>query len=369
MASILDRLKALGIGVKGPIQQFHENDPYGRYIAPGGGAVRGEPFTPEIAEARRKYMEGQRTPTAQEIKEQVRRRRVGEPVYGTSGGTAMPLGVSSEPQYFNDYQPPAETQEYPEYGDFASGPGVLGLPEEMITGPETYVPNPSTERGTQTAAEDIRRVNFNLGGLFSRVTPEGIRSGLNELGETGELPPQVSSGYTLQPADTSTNPISRAVNRAIDMSKDVTRSIQEQLNEIRQRKAMTMVQQMEQQVMEDIMQKEQARRDNQQIADLEKAVGEQMASTDLLRQSGLFGFRPKNPGYIYDNPMQPGQRGFQPSDIGASFYSRPEYYNDPALEAAMLDPNSGLYDEEFARTFNNPEYYNIPTRNVYTGGH
>jgi len=51
----MDKLKALGIGVKGPVQQFHENDPYGRFIAPGGGMVRGEPMTPEILEARRRY--------------------------------------------------------------------------------------------------------------------------------------------------------------------------------------------------------------------------------------------------------------------------------------------------------------------------
>jgi len=51
----MDKLKSLGIGVKGPVQQFHENDPYGRYIAPGGGMVRGEPMTPEILEARRRY--------------------------------------------------------------------------------------------------------------------------------------------------------------------------------------------------------------------------------------------------------------------------------------------------------------------------
>lgn len=366
MASILDRLKSLGIGVKNKYDVEAETDPYIRYLRTSG-AVRGEPFTPEIAEARRRYMERQRTPTAQEIKEQVRRRRVGEPVYGTSGGTAMPLGVSSEPQYFNDYQPPAETQEYPEYGDFASGPGVLGLPEEIITGPETYVPNPSTERGTQTAAEDIRRVNTAYpGGLFGQGLPQGlVQTGTGDI-ITEE---QARIGYNPESSYEYINPLYSAVRKPVEMAREVAKSISEQLNEIRQRKAMTMVQQMEQQVMEDIMQKEQARRDNQQIADLEKAVGEQMASTDLLRQSGLFGFRPKNPGYIYDNPMQPGQRGFQPSDIGASFYSRPEYYNDPALEAAMLDPNSGLYDEEFARTFNNPEYYNIPTRNVYTGGH
>jgi len=57
-------LKSLGIGVKGPIQQFYENDPYGRFIAPGGGAVRGEPMTPEILEARRRYqaLRGQSQP-------------------------------------------------------------------------------------------------------------------------------------------------------------------------------------------------------------------------------------------------------------------------------------------------------------------
>ena len=55
MASLMDKLKSLGIGVKGPVQQFHENDPYGRFIAPGGGMVRGEPMTPEILEARRRY--------------------------------------------------------------------------------------------------------------------------------------------------------------------------------------------------------------------------------------------------------------------------------------------------------------------------
>ena len=361
MASILDRLKALGIGVKGPIQEFHENDPYGRYIAPGGGMVRGEPMTAEILEARRRYTEGQRTPTAKEIKEQVRRRRVGEPVYGTSGGTAMPLGVSSEPQFFGEI--PTDV------GDFGGGAKpipIFGDLTKDMTGPETYMPNPSDATGTQTTAEDIRRVNETSPGLFGQGLPKGLVQMPDGNVITEE---QARIGYNPESSYQYINPLYNAVRKPVEMVREVAKSVSEQLNEIRQRKAMTMVQQMEQQVMEDIIQKEQARRDNEQLADLEKAVGEQMASTDLLRQSGLFGFRPKNPGYIYDNPMQPRQRGMQPSDIGASFYSRPEYYNDPALEAAMLDPNSGLYDEEFARTFNNPEYYNIPTRNVYTGGH
>jgi GH24 family phage-related lysozyme (muramidase) len=48
-------IERYGIGEKGPIQQFHETDPYGRYIAPGGGMVRGEPVTPEILEAKRRF--------------------------------------------------------------------------------------------------------------------------------------------------------------------------------------------------------------------------------------------------------------------------------------------------------------------------
>lgn len=54
--SFKEVLNDLGLGVKGPIQKFHETDPYGKYIAPGGGAVRGEPFTPEIAAARRAFL-------------------------------------------------------------------------------------------------------------------------------------------------------------------------------------------------------------------------------------------------------------------------------------------------------------------------
>jgi len=55
LGNVVDRLKSVGIGVKNKYDIEAETDPYIRYIRTGG-YVRGEPFTPEIAEARRRYM-------------------------------------------------------------------------------------------------------------------------------------------------------------------------------------------------------------------------------------------------------------------------------------------------------------------------
>ena len=48
-------LKKYGIGEKGVVQRMQETNPYLAYIAPGGGARRGEPMTAEIMAAKRAY--------------------------------------------------------------------------------------------------------------------------------------------------------------------------------------------------------------------------------------------------------------------------------------------------------------------------
>lgn len=55
LGNVVDKLKSAGIGVKNKYDIEAETDPYIKYIR-SGGYVRGDPFTPEIAEARRRYM-------------------------------------------------------------------------------------------------------------------------------------------------------------------------------------------------------------------------------------------------------------------------------------------------------------------------
>ena len=53
--AVLKFLKKYGIGEKGVVQRMQETNPYLAYIAPGGGARRGEPMTAEIMAAKRAY--------------------------------------------------------------------------------------------------------------------------------------------------------------------------------------------------------------------------------------------------------------------------------------------------------------------------
>lgn len=100
LGSVVDRLKSVGIGVKNKYDIEAETDPYIRYIRTGG-YVRGEPFTPEIAEARRRYMarkKAQQTAAPQDyrtpsnIQAQAGQGTIGDEVsyYDFSDSTPMP---------------------------------------------------------------------------------------------------------------------------------------------------------------------------------------------------------------------------------------------------------------------------------------
>ena len=94
-----------------------------------------------------------------------------------------------------------------------------------------------------------------------------------------------------------------------------------------------------------------------------QAANNQMDRTNyVLRESGLFGQGMGNPSY--SNPMQPVMPGQQPFDPGLSInsmYENPEYYQaGVALSNASADPNSPLYDPQYANRpisyYNEPEY-------------
>lgn len=156
----MDKLRSLGIGVKGPIQQFHENDPYGRYIAPGGGAVRGEPMTPEILEARRRYMARQK-PTYRDTGNVVRvetiedvspTRATAEGMGGYSQGGLFQYTPTEIPEYLKrpeipEYLRRREDVAPPSNGSITDNVyGMSGMLRDLFT-PSNYVPPESVTRG------------------------------------------------------------------------------------------------------------------------------------------------------------------------------------------------------------------------------
>jgi len=404
MASILERLKALGIGTKSPEQQAREADPRLR-----AQFERRIPTAAEIRESVRLRRLGATAPA------QPARRRPGDPVYGTSAGFPAVLGVSGAPEYYNGYSPaPAEVVQE-EYGDFASGPGMLGTPETIIQAPDNTIADVETGAGTRRSTTPIERQDstFNLGGLFTATdddiragaaglsdngeytglgpefgytgeaaagpnaisrgldllqeriarveSQDGIRQGAAGMGDTGEYAGEPEFGYS---GDAAAGP--NAISRGIDMLKErVQKEIdkyQENYMQRQQRRTLTKVQEMEQQVAEDIMRKEEARQAANDLAALDDEAGRLNAIMDtrnlLLRESGLFGQGRQGPSYT--NPMQPVTPRAAPYDPGMPFYSNPDYYaaqSQSEYEAAM-SRRPDIYNEN--NPFTNPEYYGMP---------
>jgi hypothetical protein len=322
MATVSEKLKALGIGVKGPVQQFQENDPYGRYIAPGGGAVRGEPMTPEILEARRRYQASRNQPPAPIVESAPISPRVDMPYTPQSANPAMP-GVQALSQF-----------------------GLFTKPDS--TPVSEYLPSdgrPSEEMPKVNVSREVRAVLNGEPVVQSNIVDWMLQGQRERIAEAQKI-------------------------------KRLNKQREQEEYDREQRDAISKVQEAEMAVAERIVEQEKARKANQLVADMEKALGEKQRELEYLRgqrqASGLFGgvpysgYQPSPYNYVgdYSMSLMPGpDYSMSPVDSLYPNAMIPEYYlGDEGLTAAMLDPNSGLYDESFAQTYNNPEYYNIPKR-------
>ena len=144
----MDKLRSLGIGVKNKYDIEAETDPYIRYIRTSG-AVRGEPFTPEIAEARRRYMARQK-PTYRDTGNVVRVETI-EDVSPTRA-TAEGMGGYSQGGLFDYVAPPASepTPEDPNMRGGFYGTGEIPQ-EEPQSGYTTQMPRPEYNQPAMSA--------------------------------------------------------------------------------------------------------------------------------------------------------------------------------------------------------------------------
>ncbi len=365
MASAFDKyLKKLGIGKKGKYQQERDASPVLSAIN-----QRRQPTYEEIKEQERLNLEaGVTLPRYQgSLKQGERLKNIGGLTY-----------VESDNQ---------DNQVLEEALTFESAPqgGMGGYSQ----GGQIRQPIPEAPQGGMGG--------YSQGGLFSppdtsnilEEDPNMVSGGivgdvlLPERGEPREKPPLVAD-QTYNPVEevfggiVGNVPVAPTKPEIVQTVKEQAQAIKnyaeqqhqnyiDNMNKRRQERASQMVIDMENQLMEDIMEKEQKRKDSFALIELENQVqsaNNQMDRTNLLlRESGLFGQGMGGPSY--GNPMQPTMPGQPPLDPGLSIsspYANPEYYQaGVALSNASADPNSPLYDPQYA---NRPvEYYNLPKFN------
>jgi hypothetical protein len=321
MASVLDRIKQLGIGVKGPIQREIESDPYLTWMHKGPGQG---PMTPEIMAAKRRY-------------------------YANKASQQAPQDSGTELLSYVEDRTVKPTPSYsPAYGD---------LTKDMMTG--LFNP-PTTGTSMEVYGEpDISPINY-----IDTVEEPPLREVRAVLNDT----PVVSSNIVDWMLEGQRNRIAEA-----QRTKRLNEQRAQEEFDRQQKEAVSKVQEAEMAVAERIVQQEKSRKANQLVADMEKALGEKQRELDYLRgqrqASGLFGgvpysgYQPSPYNYVgdYSMSLMPGpDYSMSPVDSLYPNAMIPEYYlGDEGLTAAMLDPNSGLYDEAFAQTYNNPEYYKM----------
>ena len=170
----------------------------------------------------------------------------------------------------------------------------------------------------------------------------------------------VDNVVNFDPAEEARRKLDEAIAQKQQYQDNLVKEQQQQLNS----KILENSRQLTNNLIQEQIDKSKAQRASQDLMDLENQVqtaNNQMDRTNyLLRESGLFGQGMGNPSY--SNPMQPvmpGQQAFDPGLSINSMYENPEYYQaGVALSNASADPNSPLYDSQYA---NRPiSYYNEP---------
>ena len=172
----------------------------------------------------------------------------------------------------------------------------------------------------------------------------------------------VDNVVNFDPAEEARRRLDQAIAQKEQYQDNLVKEQQQQLNN----KILENSRQLTNNLIQEQIDKSKAQRASQDLMDLEnqvQAANNQMDRTNyILRESGLFGQGMGNPSY--SNPMQPVMPGQQPFDPGLSInsmYENPEYYQaGVALSNASADPNSPLYDPQYANRpisyYNEPEY-------------
>jgi hypothetical protein len=392
MASISERLRALGIGVKSPEQLAREADPVLK-----AQFERRQPTYDEIMQSRR-LRASQATPSStyaqasepmtpsppinfQSFNPMIPgvQAQMGSGLFNVPATAATTTTTGIEPTTSGATGEIPDTEpEFGYSGDAAAGPsavsrgidllkeriarvegengireGAAGLgetgefPEDTFgySGDAALGPN-EVSRGIDLLQERIKRVE----------EQNGIREGAAGLGETGEFP-EDTFGYSGEAA-ASQNIFSRGVDLLKERLQKEIDKYEENYMLRQQKRAMTKVQEMEQKVLEDLLAQEDARKAANEYAALDDEAGRLNAIMDmrnlLLRESGLFGQGRQGPSYT--NPMQPAVPGAETYDPGLSFYGRPEYYQgqEPVgptnyynLPQFKFVPNPRRTDEEW----------------------
>lgn len=162
----MDKLRSLGIGVKNKYDIEAETDPYIRYIRTSG-AVRGEPFTPEIAEARRRYMARQK-PTYRDTGNVVRvetiedvspTRATAEGMGGYSQGGLFQYTPTEIPEYLKRPEIPEYLRRREDVAPPSSGSitdnvyGMSGMLRDLFT-PSNYIKPETVTEGLPPESEN-----------------------------------------------------------------------------------------------------------------------------------------------------------------------------------------------------------------------
>jgi hypothetical protein len=377
MATLMERLKQLGIGVKSPEQLAREKDPVYQKIS-----RRGQP-TAEDYRISKALRAGSATPSLNVPEREMRSRF---PITGTQAQASF---EPPRPRF-----PIPGTQALAPIGLFTqrdTNPTVLSpsVSQDMTNVPVENIPDPDAieeqeliEMGDRATAAMKREMldarDEARAAAFGNIK-DSIVDSIIEANQSTAIYDSLVSGakrfdrgfqnvfddivdnvVNFDPAEEARRKLDEAIAQKEQYQDNLVKEQQQQLNN----KILENSRQLTNNLIQEQIDKSKAQRASQDLMDLEnqvQAANNQMDRTNyLLRESGLFGQGMGNPSF--NNPMQPVMPGQQPFDPGLSInsmYENPEYYQaGVALSNASADPNSPLYDPQYANR--SISYYNEP---------
>jgi hypothetical protein len=322
VATLKERLKQLGIGVKAP-ERKPEQVPEGFRTFTGKQNLD----TEKLLNINGKTYIGPKFPRAEQPAEM----RSRFPIPGTQALSGMGLFtqrdatgtvLSAADQARLEAMGQRAEEDMARQNDNARG-GFEGT-GELTDGTTIYT-------GEERQSNGFNPVTTSIDLLQGAMQRGDVRAGAAELGKTGEF----AEGTTINTTgvDLRQDPIRNAINTLVQTAKQKAQSVKDfaeqqkqdyldNRNKRMQQRASTMLMDMEYQLMQKIAERDQLQKDTFELMNLEKQVGEannQMDQTNyVLRNSGLFGQGMRGPSY--SNPMQPTM---------SETYAQPEYYSDP----------------------------------------
>lgn len=384
MATLIERLKQLGIGVKAP-ERKPEKVPEGfrpfqgkqnldteRLVNIGGKTYIG-PKTPRPVATQPSEMRSRFPITGTQAQASLEPPRTRFPIPGTQA--LAPIGLFTQrdpnptvlPPIVSDVTPASEQ----DMTNVPSAPDQEAIEEQELIemgdrATEAMEREMFEQRDADRAAAfgDIKDSILNplIEANNSTAIYDSLVSGAKEFdrGFQNVFDGIVNNVVNFDPAKEARDRLDQAIAQKEQYQDNLVKEQQQQLNS----KILENSRQLTNNLIQEQIDKSKAKRAAEDLMSLEsqvQAANNQMDRTNyLLRESGLFGQGMGGPSY--SNPMQPVMPGQQPFDPGLSInsmYENPEYYQaGVALSNASADPNSPLYDSQYA---NRPvSYYNEP---------